>query len=56
VIQVNLEGKLDFVDHLAELPTAAEPAAWTAFKASIVSHQHPDHDTETWPPAGGDTN
>jgi hypothetical protein len=56
VIQVNLEGKLDFVDHLAELPTAAEPAAWTAFKASIVSHQHPDHDTETWPPAGGPPN
>lgn len=22
------------------------------FMASIVSNQHPDHDTETWPPQG----
>jgi hypothetical protein len=23
------------------------------FKLDIISHQHPDHDTATWPPAGG---
>ncbi len=53
VVQVNLEGKLPFFDRLSELEIFVEPPAWTAFKASIVSHQHPDHDTETWPPAGG---
>ena len=56
VVQVNLEGKLAFADHLAELPTIEEPPSWTAFKAGIVSHQHPDHDTENWPPAEGTGN
>jgi hypothetical protein len=51
VIQVNLEGKLNFVDHLADLPTETESPGWVAFKSAVVSHQHPDHDTETWPPA-----
>ncbi len=54
VIQVNLEGKLPFVDHLGDLPAMTDPPAhWVAFKASVVSHQHPDHDTATWPPAEG---
>ena len=53
-LQVNLADKLDFVDRLAALPTPAEyPADWEVFKAGLVSHQHPDHDTDTWPPAGG---
>ena len=36
---------------LAALPTHPEddPRA-AAYLASIVSYQHPDHDTETWPP------
>ena len=51
-IQVNAEPRLPFVDHLAELPIrqpADEPKI-TEFMADIVSYQHPDHDTETWPP------
>ena len=41
----------DFAE-LAALPEHREdePRA-AAHLASIVSHQHPDHDTETWPPA-----
>ncbi|HLZ74321.1 GFA family protein [Phenylobacterium sp.] len=40
----------DFAE-LAALPTHPEdePRA-AAHIASIVSYQHPDHDTETWPP------
>ena len=52
VIQANLADKLPFVDDLAGLPVrddAAEPAA-AAFKAGIVSYQHPDHDTANWQP------
>jgi hypothetical protein len=42
----------DFAD-LAGLPEHAEdePRA-AAHLASIVSYQHPDHDTDVWPPAG----
>ena len=36
---------------LATLPVHREDeAAAAAYLASIVSYQHPDHDTETWPP------
>lgn len=55
VVQVNPADKLPFVDTLADLPwrdDATEPAG-AAFMADIVSHQHPDHDTPAWPPAGG---
>ena len=55
VLQVNPRDKLGFFDGLTALPTRAEgeaPGA-DAFVAAIVSHQHPDHDTETWPPAEG---
>ena len=53
-IQVNPADKLSFFDGLCELPTCkdgAEPDA-EAFKASVVSFQHPDHDTDQWPPRG----
>ena len=53
VVQVNLESKLAFFEHLPELDTFTEPASWVAFKAAIVSYQHPDHDTDTWPPTEG---
>ena len=54
-VQVNAEPRLPFVDHLAELPirTAEDEPKITAFMAGIVSYQHPDHDTETWPPQDG---
>ncbi|WP_428650438.1 GFA family protein [Roseibium sp.] len=53
VIQYGVEGKLAYTDHMAELPArrTEEDEETLSFLASIVSHQHPDHDTETWPPA-----
>ena len=54
VIQVNLADKLPFFDGLPALPARTEyPAEWLAFMTTLVSRQHPDHDTETWPPAEG---
>lgn len=52
VVQVNLADRLPFFERLCTLPVRAaesEPDA-EAFKASIVSYQHPDHDTAEWPP------
>nr|WP_026380715.1 GFA family protein [Afifella pfennigii] len=52
-LQYGIEGKLAYVDGLARLPgseTGSDPQA--CFEKSIVSYQHPDHDTETWPPEG----
>jgi hypothetical protein len=51
-IQVNPADKVSFFDALCALPTredGAEPNA-EAFKDSVVSLQHPDHDTTQWPP------
>jgi hypothetical protein len=53
VIQVNPLDKLPFVDGIPGLPVrgASEAPASEDFKARVVSRQHPDHDTEAWPPA-----
>lgn len=54
-IQTNPADKLSFFDALMTLPMRQpgdQPKA-DEFKDGIVSHQHPDHDTEHWPPAGG---
>ncbi|MCB1385007.1 MAG: GFA family protein [Nitratireductor sp.] len=50
VLQVNPADKLSFVDGLHDLPVRGfEPSgAQAEFMAGIVSHQHPDHDTEFW--------
>jgi hypothetical protein len=51
-IQVNPADKQPFFDGLCSLPTrapGAEPAQ-EKFNASVVSYQHPDHDTAVWPP------
>jgi hypothetical protein len=53
-IQVNPADKLPFFDGLCSLPVrpdGTEPQA-EAYKASIVSYQHPDHDTDEWPVRG----
>lgn len=51
VIQVNLKDKLPFFDGLTSLPVKTDPSEeWLAFVASIHSRQHPDHDTDVWPP------
>lgn len=51
-LQIGLDAKLPYADTLADLPhrPPSEAAKMQAFYASIVSNQHPDHDTETWPP------
>lgn len=52
VLQVGVESKLPYVDDLKGLAqrTAAQAAKVAQFYATLVSHQHPDHDTEVWPP------
>ena len=56
VIQVGVEDKLSFFDGLAALPVETERSdAWQHFLDTLVSHQHPDHDTDTWPPAESST-
>jgi hypothetical protein len=55
VVQVNPADKLAFFDGLCSLPTRApgvEPKQ-DSFNASVVSFQHPDHDTAEWLPRGG---
>ncbi len=49
--QWGIEAKLPYVDDLASLSsdrTEADGAA--SFLADLESFQHPDHDTESWPP------
>lgn len=51
-IQWGTEAKIPYVDHIAELPqheTLEDPNA-APFLKTLVSYQHPDHDTEIWPP------
>ncbi|MDQ6437984.1 GFA family protein [Mesorhizobium sp. LHD-90] len=53
-VQWGTEAKLPYVDHIPELPgeeTMADISS-APFLADLVSYQHPDHDTETWPPEG----
>ena len=50
-IQLNPSDKVTFFDGICALPMrpdGAEPKE-EAFKASVVSFQHPDHDTASWP-------
>jgi hypothetical protein len=51
VVQFGIENKIDFVDHLNELPArrTEEDAAQAPFVLEIRSYQHPDHDTVVWP-------
>ena len=51
-IQWGTEAKLPYVDAIPSLPgeeTMAD-AASAPYLNELVSYQHPDHDTETWPP------
>ncbi len=53
VIQVNLNDRLPFFAGLTSLPERRDVSdEWRDFMAGIHSHQHPDHDTEDWPPRG----
>lgn len=51
-VQWGIEAKLPYVDEVPSLPgqgTMDDQDA-TGFLATLVSYQHPDFDTETWPP------
>ena len=50
--QVGLENRVSWLAEVCDLPTRspAEEAAYKAKYPPVVSRQHPDHDTETWPP------
>ena len=52
-LQWGVEAKLPYVDHIHELPAkrTLDDATATHFLANLVSYQHPDHDTDDWPPA-----
>jgi hypothetical protein len=51
-IQWGVEKKINFVDHLHELPAVPTEDDLTSvsYLFNLVSHQHPDHDTAAWPP------
>ncbi|MCA0316540.1 MAG: GFA family protein [Proteobacteria bacterium] len=51
--QVCVGGRASWLAELAGLPTPAgdAKAEWDGHFASVISKQHPDHDTEVWPPA-----
>jgi len=54
-IQWGIESKLPYADRLPDLPGEATMAdvASAPFLATLVSCQHPDHDTESWLPEAG---
>lgn len=54
-VQLHLEGWADFFAELAGLPVPADydPARIAQQDARLRARQHPDHDTQTWPPAEG---
>ena len=54
VLQVNPNDKLPFVDGLPNLPMRMPSGVTieTDWDRSLVSHQHPDHDTAVWPMEG----
>ncbi|WP_417684149.1 GFA family protein [Roseibium sp.] len=51
VIQVGTEGRLPWCEAIATMPsrTSEEDGAAEALYATLVSNQHPDCDTESWP-------
>jgi hypothetical protein len=53
-LQWGLEGKLPYVDDLGSLPgyTSQGDPESAEFLKTMISYQHPDHDTDQWPPAG----
>ncbi len=50
-IQVNHDARLPWVETIFEQPVHADPDFY-ARQEAIISFQHPDHDTDTWPSKG----
>lgn len=51
LIQVNHEARLPWVEEIFKAPVLKDPDFY-ARQESIISFQHPDHDTEVWPAKG----
>ena len=54
--QIGIEGRYSWFGTLPGLPgehTTEEDNPELAAKIARTNHQHPDHDTAVWPPAGG---
>jgi hypothetical protein len=51
-VQFGIEAKLPFTDEIASLAQrhTLDDIAAAPFLADVVSYQHPDHDTDVWPP------
>jgi len=51
-IQWGIEAKLPYIDEIPALPAkhTLEDVDTQSFIHELVSYQHPDYDTETWPP------
>ena len=55
--QYGIEARLSWFGKLADLPgdkSTEDDDPALAAKIAAANHQHPDHDTETWPPQGPD--
>jgi len=54
LMQWGIEAKLPYVDTIRDLPAETTKGDMEAapYLAELESFQHPDHDTEQWPPAG----
>jgi hypothetical protein len=50
--QIKVTDRIGWIDDLASVPrrSASDEAAAAARYPSVVSRQHPDHDTQEWPP------
>ena len=55
VIQWGVEAKLPYADGIPGLPAEATEADRVSapYLESLENFQHPDHDTDQWPPEGG---
>ena len=53
-VQWGVEAKLPYADAIPALPGkhTMDDETSAGFLATLVSYQHPDHDTQAWPPAG----
>jgi hypothetical protein len=51
-VQFGIEGKLPYVDSIPSLPgkLTTDDIIAAPFLDKLVSNQHPDHDTDVWPP------
>lgn len=52
-VQMARGERLPYTDTLGAIPVRPDEAQWRAnWVGGITSRQHPDHDTDAWPPAG----